>query len=204
MKVNDVVLALTSGALRHYLRERGELPSASLAASVPISTRSADDEGFSNKVANMVVTLATDVDDPAERLRTIAEASQRSKALTKAVRAKEIQAMGDTAPPAILNLAFRAATSFLIDSLPLPGNVCVSNVPGPPIPLFVAGARLEAIYPLSMIMPGGGLNITVMSYLDAVDFGFTGDPGLMPDLWDLAAQIPPALDELTATMARPA
>jgi WS/DGAT/MGAT family acyltransferase len=204
VKVNDVVLALSSGALRRYLKAQGELPADSLAASVPVSTRDEEDKEFTNRIANMVVTLATDVEDPVERLLAIANASKRSKELTQAVRAREIQAMGDTAPPALLNLAFRMMTSVFLEALPLPFNLIVSNVPGPPIPLFVAGAKLEAMYPLSLLQPGNGLNITVMSYLDHIDFGFTVDPELIPDPWYLAEGIPPALDELVAATSRPA
>ena len=110
VKVNDVVLAMVGGALRAYLEHHDELPEESLVVGVPISTRSDDDDELDNKIANMAVSVATDIDDPVERLLQIYKNTQKSKELTRAVRAKKIQAMGDTFPPSVLNLAFRTVT----------------------------------------------------------------------------------------------
>ncbi len=115
------------------------------------------------------------------------------------MRAKEIQALGDTAPPGLINLAWRAIAAA---DVPVPANATVSNVPGPPMALYTCGARIENMYPLSILVPGNGLNITVMSYRGHIDFGFTVDPELIPDPWYLAEGIEIALEELKEAAAR--
>ncbi len=195
VKVNDVVLELCSSAVRRYLQAQNELPADPLVVSVPVSTRSSDDKELGNQVASMMVGWATDVADPIERLRTIQENTARAKEMTKAIRAREIQAMGDTLAPAVLNLAYRAIASTAA-TMSTPANAVVSNVPGSPVPVYLAGGRIDATYPVSIIMPGMGLNITVLSYVDRVDFGFTVDPDLVPDPWYLSDGIPMAIEEL--------
>ena len=118
-----------------------------------------------------------------------------------ALRAHEIQAIGDTAPPRWINRAWRALAALRV---PAPANAMVSNVPGPPMPLYVAGARIECMYPMSILAPTQGLNITVISYCGHIDFGFTVDPELVPDPWLLAEGIPLALEELKRHVARAA
>jgi diacylglycerol O-acyltransferase len=195
VKVNDVVLELCASAVRRYLIAQGELPAQPLVVSVPVSTRAVDDKQMGNQVASMLIGWATDVADPVARLKKIGENTAHAKEMTAALRARDIQAMGDTVAPAVLNLAYRmlSATSA---AMPLAANATVSNVPGPPIPLYLAGGRIEATYPVSIILPGMGLNVTVVSYLDRVDFGFTVDPDLVPDPWYLSLGIPLALEEL--------
>jgi WS/DGAT/MGAT family acyltransferase len=195
VKVNDVVLELCASAVRRYLEAQGELPAEPLVVSVPVSTRSAGDKELGNQVASMMIGWATDIADPIERLRKIGENTAHAKEMTEALRAREIQAMGDTIAPAVLNLAYRMISASAA-TMPLPANTVVSNVPGAPIPLYLAGGRIEAAYPISIIMPGMGLNITVLSYVDRVDFGFTVDPDLVPDPWYLSDGIPIALEEL--------
>ncbi len=195
VKVNDVVLELCGSAVRRYLEAQGELPAESLVVSVPVSTRGAGDKDLGNQVGSMMVSWATDIDDPVERLRTIHENTLQAKEMSEAMRARDIQAMGDTVAPAVLNLAYRMISSTAA-SMPIGANAVVSNVPGPPVPLYMAGGRLEATYPMSLILPGMGLNITVVSYVDRVDFGVTVDPELVPDPWFLADGIPLALEEL--------
>jgi hypothetical protein len=137
------------------------------------------------------------IEDPVERLRLIHESTMSAKEMTKAVRARRIQALAESAPPAIINLAFRTMFSAQLDQLvPAAANVLVSNVPGPPFPLYSAGARVRAIYPIGPLMMGMGLNCTVMSYIGSVDFGLQCDPELIADPWAISAQIPDALEEL--------
>jgi hypothetical protein len=171
---------------------------------VPISTREVDETEMGNKIANMFVALPTQIDDPVERLRLIQLSTNSAKEMTKAVRARHIQAIGESAPPALVNLAFRTMFSAELDRLlPAAANVLVSNMPGPPVPLYSGGARVRAIYPIGPLMMGMGLNITVMSYIDSVDFGLQADPMLIPDLWPIADRITEALGELTkATTSR--
>ncbi len=197
VKVNDVVLELCASAIRRYLVARDELPDESLVVSCPVSTRAADDEAMGNQVGSMMVNWPTQIADPAERLKIIHESTTQAKEMSEAIRAKEIQAMGDTVSPTVLNLAYRmiAATAA---RMPAAANAVVSNVPGVPIPLYMAGGEVEASYPVSIIMPGMGLNVTVVSYIDRMDFGFTVDPDLVPDPWFLSEGIALGLEDLQA------
>jgi WS/DGAT/MGAT family acyltransferase len=193
VKVNDVVLALTGSAVRRYLEARGELPEKPLVAAVPVSTRSEGDTSFSNQVTATSVSCATDVADPAERLLEIHKSATTAKEMEKAMRQQKLQPLADAAPPRLINLAFRALTGA---GLSVPMNVAVSNVVGPPLGLYAAGARVEHIFPMSVLLPGSGLNVTTFTYRGLMDFGFTVDPELIPDPWLLAAAIPAALREL--------
>jgi WS/DGAT/MGAT family acyltransferase len=197
VKVNDVVLELCGSAVRRYLKAFDEMPEESLVVSVPVSTRSEGDKELGNQVGSMMVSWATDIEDPVERLKQIHQNTTEAKEMGKAMRARDIQAMGDTVSPAVLNLAYRmiSATAAM---MPASANAVVSNVPGAPVPIYMAGGLVEATYPISIIMPGMGLNVTVVSYLDRVDFGFTVDPELVEDPWFLAEGVPLALEELKA------
>ncbi|HLM95142.1 MAG TPA: wax ester/triacylglycerol synthase family O-acyltransferase [Acidimicrobiales bacterium] len=198
VKVNDIVLALVSGALRAHMLRHDELPTkGSLVAGVPVSTRVADDIHPSNQLAVMMASLATDVGDPLERVQAIHRSTQSAKELSQAVRARKIQSLGEVAPPLLLGLASRAAwASNVSRRLPVVENLTVSNLPGPPFPLYVCGAQVSGIYAASVLYFNGGLNITLMSYTDRVDFGLTADPDLLDDPWEIADAIPSALVEL--------
>ncbi|MGI9603221.1 MAG: WS/DGAT/MGAT family O-acyltransferase [Acidimicrobiales bacterium] len=197
VKVNDVVMALCAGAMRLYLESHDELPEASLVAGVPVSTRAADDDSLDNQIANMNVSLATDIADPVERLLQINRNSQGAKEMTSAVRARKIQSIGETAPPLMLNLAIRTLHGTgALTAVPTMMNTIISNVPGPPFPIYFAGARATGMFPGSVIMEAMGLNITVLSYIDRLDVGLAADPELVPDLWEMADLIPAALAEL--------
>jgi diacylglycerol O-acyltransferase len=198
VKVNDVVLGLVSGTLRAHMARHGDGPEqGSLAAQVPVSTRLADDKDQTNKVATMSATLATDIDDPIERMQTIYASTQSAKELTEAIRARKIQSVGEVAPPLLLNLASRAVwASNITDRVPRVANVVVSNVPGPPFPIYSCGARVSGIYAASVLLAFAGLNITLFSYIDRLDFGLTSDPDLLEDPWEIADGIQDALAEL--------
>jgi diacylglycerol O-acyltransferase len=197
VKVNDVVLALAASAVRHYLAARDELPKEPLVAAVPISTRDAGDASLGNQVTGTSVSCATDLADPAERLLEIHRSAATAKEMERAMREHELQPLGETAPPRLIHLAIRALTSAGVS---VPVNVAVSNVVGPPTPLYTAGARIEHLFPMSVLLPGTGLNVTTFTYDGLVDFGFTVDPELVPDAWSLAAGIPAALRELEQCM----
>ncbi len=192
--VNDVVLAITGGALRRTLAERDELPSESLVALVPMSTREQGDSKLGNQITECTVSWATDVADPAERLRRIHDSARRAKDATRSTGANVMQACGEVLPPGLFNLLYRGAQNA--SDLPMPGNAVVSNVRGTPVPLYIAGARVEGMYPMSILAPTQGLNITVVSYCGRVFFGFTVDPDLVPEPWRIADAIAPALAEL--------
>jgi WS/DGAT/MGAT family acyltransferase len=196
--VNDVVLTVCAGALRRYLEARGEIPDKSLTAAIPVSVHAeTSDEAGANRVSVMFSTLGTDIEDPLERLRVIHEANKGAKAEQKALGANMLMGWAELAAPITFSLAARLYTSTrLADRMPAPFNLIISNVPGPPIPLYFCGARLVDLYPLGPIMDGLGLNLTVLSNMDHMGFGFIAARELMPDLWDLAHAVPDALAEL--------
>jgi len=197
VKFNDIALALCSGALRAYLDGRDELPARTLTAGVPVSTRTSGDAALDNQISYMVVPLATDVGDDAERLITIARNTRAAKEMHAALQAHPIGSIGDAAPPWALAAAVRLAyESHLLSYVPGMMNTIVSNVAGPTFPLFVAGARLTGIFSASVILEGMGVNITVFTFADRVDFGIHVDPDLVPDPWLLADAIPRALEAL--------
>jgi len=200
VKVNDVVIAVASTALRKYLEARGELPERSLIAAIPVSVhdRTEDKEG-TTKVSFMFSSLASDVDDPAERLLAIAETNEGAKKDHDLVGASFLQDWAEHAAPNTFSLAARVYSSMrLSERHPVVHNLIISNVPGPPIPLYFNGAKLVGLYPLGPIMDGAGLNLTVLSNMDSVGFGFISCRELMPDLWDLAEAVPDALADLVA------
>jgi diacylglycerol O-acyltransferase / wax synthase len=196
--VNDVVLAITSGALRRYLESRNELPERSLISVVPVSVRTDEeqDHAGSNRVSAMFCSLATDVDDPVERLRTISDANKGAKEEHRALGADMLTQWGELAAPITFSLAARLYASLrLAERHPVVHNLVISNVPGPRFPLYFAGAKLVAMYPLGPIFDGAGLNITVVSYMDQLYVGIIGCRELI-DPWDVVAQIPEAFMEL--------
>lgn len=197
VKVNDVVLALTAGALRRYLQKHDKLPDTPLVTAVPVSTRPEGDRSLDNQISNMFVSLATDVADPVERLQAVKRSTQSAKAMRNAIGAREIQSIGEVASPFILGTAIRTIyRTSLMSRIPLRVNTVVSNVPGPNIPLYMCGGKVVAVFPSSVILEGMGLNVTVFSYLDRLDFGIHVDPDLVPDVWVLANEVPAALAEL--------
>jgi WS/DGAT/MGAT family acyltransferase len=202
VKLNDVVLALCAATIRRYLDERGELPEAPLVAQVPVSVRADDDNQPGTKVAAMFTNLATDVEDPADRLRAIYEGTQTAKEMRRALDAHKIMNLTDTTPPGLIALAARMYTGAGLGShIPPPFNVIISNVPGPPFPLYLVGARLVSLSPMGPLLYGSGLNITVISYLDSLDFGFLACRELIDDVWALADGIELAMTELEKAAA---
>ena len=203
--VNDVVLALCAGALRRYLDDHGEHPDAPLVAMVPVSVRTEDDKEMGNRVSSMFASLATDVDDPVERLKVIHECMHEVKEQQKAIGADTLGDWAEFAAPALAGRAARlySRTKMADRHRPL-FNVTISNVPGPPFPLYSIGARMVSNFPVGPIMDGGGLNMTVMSYRDQLDFGLQACPDVLPDVWSLAEGLQDALDELVeATGVQP-
>ena len=170
--VNDVVMAVVAGALRRWLEERGELPDRPLVAVVPISGRASDDgNNFGNRIGMLFATLPTHEPDPRRRLESIRDEMHRAKRRYEAVPAMLLQDANNLVPPALFGRAARASIALGTQSLMTVGtNLLASNVPGSPVPLYMAGARLEAQYPVSAIFHNLALNITVLSYLDHMDW----------------------------------
>jgi WS/DGAT/MGAT family acyltransferase len=190
--VNDVVLALVASSLRDYLLQRGELPEEPLRASIAVSLRTADDGGLGNLVTAAGVTLATDLDDPLERLRAIAEESERVKEEARHGGKGFLEAVS-ILPPLLVNAVMSAAPPSLVPKVS-GFNLLVSNVRGSPVPMYVGGARVTAIHPMSIIAPGNGLNVTCISYLDKIEFGVTLEPSVFPEPWRLVDALGEALE----------
>lgn len=197
--VNDVVLAVAGGALRAYLAERDELPSSSLLATVPVSVRdSSRRSGGANKVSALFTKLGTDIDDPLERLRMLAERNQHAKEHHNAISADALQDWAEFAAPRTFGLAVRTYANLrLAERHPVVHNLVISNVPGPPIPLYFMGARIEALCPLGPVFHGAGLNVTVMSNAGQMHVGAIACRESMPDTDALVRHFPAELERLT-------
>jgi WS/DGAT/MGAT family acyltransferase len=190
--------------LRQYLIEKDCLPVDPLIALVPVSTRTGGEEStYQNRVTGLLAELGTDEENPLDRLARVQRSMSRAKTNLQAIPAESLQDFTQFAPPAVAARAMRMYSRLRIaDRLHPPFNLIISNVPGPAVPLFAAGAELKHFYPVSAIADGQGLNITVQSYNGNLDFGFISCRELVPDLWRLVELLHIALDELkTAALA---
>jgi diacylglycerol O-acyltransferase / wax synthase len=201
--VNDVVVSICAGAVRRWLLEHDELPDEPLVAQVPVSVRRDREQGtFGNRILLMTAPLFTNEPDPVRRLRRTHQALMEMKERHKALPAQLLQDANHFIPPAMFSRAARLTFSLASGPGRPAWNLVVSNVPGPQFPLYMAGAKLEANYPISVITDGMGLNITVMSYLGRLDFGIVADREQMPDLWSLTGWLRDSLTELRPKPAR--
>jgi diacylglycerol O-acyltransferase len=205
-KLNDVVLAISSGVVRRYLLERGALPSKSMTAAVPISLREEGNTDSNNQVFGMICSIATNVEDPKTRLQTIIAQSTKSKEISHPLRAlmpqvSNVSMLGT--PIMVQILALLYSRSSLSDVLPPTANITVSNVPGPRQTLYAAGAELLHIFPVSISTHGLALNITVQSYRDQLDFGFISGANIVPHVEVLCNLVPEEFAALEAAFAPP-
>ena len=204
--INDVVLALCSGTLRRYLARHGGVPRAPLIASMPISVREPGDSRYGTEVTLGLVRLATDVADPVRQLRAVRAAADAAKRLARRARSLLPTDFPSLGVPWVGGaLAALYGRSHVADLIPPIANVVISNVPGPRVPLYTAGARMEEYWPLSIVEHGIGLNITVLSYVDTLHFGFTAARAAVAEARELAADLRAAHAALLAAPApRPA
>jgi len=197
---NDVVMAVCSGTLRRYLQHHDCLPEESLVAMVPVSVRSgAEDDSYQNRVSALFSDLATNEPDPVKRLHRVQQAMTAAKEQFAAIPAESLQDFTQFAPPAVAARAMRMYSRLKIaDRMNPPFNLVISNVPGPQVPLYSAGAQLQHFYPVSTLVDGQGLNMTVQSYNGNLDFGFVADRDLVPDLWIMTDLLHQEMAELVA------
>ncbi len=200
--VNDVVLTICGGALRRYLADRDELPGKPLIAQIPVAVHldggaGSPDRPWGNATTIMGAALATHLDDPVERLRAIHASTQSGKAMQKALGDDLILDLADMVPPGLLAAGVRAYNWLRLANYHPPiFNLILSSVPGPDFPLYIGGARLVASYPIGPLLDGGGLNITAISYLGNIDFGYVVCPEIVEDPWQIAAATSVAFTEL--------
>lgn len=193
--VNDMVLAMCSGALRQYMLDHGDIPKKPLIATVPVSVRQLNRSG--NQITYVMANLATNEGDSLKRLAKIGESTVSAK--------QELQ-----------DVSFEAATSFAVVAqgltaavnqlnitqfVPPPANVTISNVPGPRMPLYFGDAKMLATYPLSVLIDGQSLNITVVSYCDTIGFGFMACRDVLPDVDKLAEYVEQSFNSIRDRLA---
>ncbi len=196
--INDVVMAMCATALRRYLVESEALPTESLVAMVPVSVRSGSEkDAYSNQVSAMLAPLATNIEDPIERLAAIHLGMKAAKGMSEAIPANLLTDLTQFAPPALAARASRLMTrTGMMNRINPPFNLIISNVPGPTQQLYTSGARLEHFYPVSTIIDGQGINITVQSYRGQLDFGVISCRELVSEPSVIAGYIADALTEL--------
>lgn len=184
--VNDVVLAACTATLRNWLDAHGGVPEGPLVASIPVSVHEADSD-TTNQVSAMLVRLPVHLEDPIEQLLTIRADTRQAKIMQRAIGANTLQDLAQFMPGTLFNRASRLYSSLkLADRHPPVHNLVVSNIPGPPVPLYSAGARVVGVYPFGPLLEGAGLNITVLSNMGSVDFGVIACRETVPDVWDIA------------------
>jgi WS/DGAT/MGAT family acyltransferase len=190
--LNDIVLYLSGSALRSYLAEHARLPDRPLTAGIPVNLREADDQSMGTAIGMMVAELGTNVANPIERLEAITRSTAEAK-----LHLRELPSEARTSYTLLINGPYIAGLmAGLAGHAPIPFNLGVSNVPGPTEPLYFNGSRLDALFPLSLLLHGNALNITCVSYSGTLNFGFTGARDTLPHLQHLAIYMGESLQEL--------
>lgn len=197
VSLNDVVMAISAEGLRRYLAEAGCRPSLPLLAAIPVSLRPEGNTDLSNQVSMARMSLATTVKDPLERLQAIHASAEGVKAIISDVKTILPTDFPSLAAPWLMSgIVAVLARSGLTNRVPPVANVVISNVPGPNMTLYFAGAKQISTYPVSIPYHGMGLNITLQSYNGWLDFGLIACRRLMPDIADLGKYMQDAHVEL--------
>ncbi|MEO8057624.1 MAG: wax ester/triacylglycerol synthase family O-acyltransferase [Burkholderiales bacterium] len=200
--LNDAVLMVCSGALRRHFLKHGPLPRKSLVAGVPVSTRAKGDTSSNNQATMTVVSLGTHIADPAKRLAHVLAATAAMKSnlgAMKSLMPTDFPSLG--VPWLMESLGNLYAKARVADRLPAIANVTISNVPGPTVPLYMAGAKMLTNYPTSIVVHGVALNITVQTYNESLEFGLIACGEAMPEVTELARHVQAAFDEFQALPA---
>jgi WS/DGAT/MGAT family acyltransferase len=198
VKLNDVVLAVVALGLRRYLAVRDDVPDRPLACGVPVNAGEGGSAG-TNTLATMLVSLPVDDVPPRELLSAVFDATVAAKQFIDVVGMSAVAEVADVTPPAMLSMVSWLNRTFGLESMQPPlANVIVSNVMGPPLELYLAGALVEAIYPLGPLLPGVGMNLTVLSNIDRLDVGVMACPDVVDDVWELVGYLPAALESLVS------
>jgi diacylglycerol O-acyltransferase len=191
--INDLVLYLSGSALRRYLAEHDRVPERPLTAGIPVNLREAGDQSMGTAVGMMVAELGTNIADPWDRLEAIKESTEAAKK-----HLREVPPAGRSSYTLLINGPYIAGLiAGLGGHAPVPFNVGISNVPGPTQPLYFNGSRLDALFPLSLLLHGNALNITCVSYAGTLNFGFTGARDTLPHLQRLAIYMGDAVEEIS-------
>ena len=197
--INDMVLMVCSGALRRYYGKRRTLPRKSMVAAVPISLREKGDTAADNQASMSLISLGTNISDPRKRLAHVRAASASMKTSMGSVKSILPTDFPSLGVPWLMEAASALyGKAKVAERLPQVANLVISNVPGPSLPLYMAGARMITNYPASIVVHGMALNITVQSYDQSLDFGLMADAKAMPDVRELADAIAIAFDDLRA------
>ncbi len=202
--LNDVVLAACSLSLRNYLEAHGDLPDGPLLATVPVSVRTPEQMGtYGNRLSAFFVHLPVHLADPLEQLRAIQAETRAGKHLQSELGGGLLGDWLQLASPALFSRGAQLYSSLKLANRHRPiHNLVISNVPGPPVPLYAAGSRVAAAYPHGPIIDGVGINITVVSYVDSVDFGIIACRESVPDIWDIALGFGAAVGDLVKLSLR--
>jgi WS/DGAT/MGAT family acyltransferase len=200
--INEVVLAVVALALRRHLAERNATPGRPVVAGVPVNTGEGESSG-TNALTTMLVGLPMDIDDQSELIQAVHAASVAAKEFITAVGLSAVSELADITVPAAMSFVTWLTRSIGVATLqPTMLNLVVSNVMGPPIPLYLAGALVDAIYPMGPLLTGAGMNITVLSNQDRLDVGIMACPDLVDDAWSLVESLGECLEELATATVR--
>ncbi len=200
VKLNDIILATVSGALRRFYADNKKILNKSMIGAVPASLRTPGDTSQSNQVTMMLIDMATNIADPAERVAAIREASSAAKTLTGSMKGalttvtSDLPTLGIPWLMGIITPLYKTAVGT--NRIPVVANLVISNVPGPPMPLYMAAAKLKSYYPVSIVTHGLALNITIHSYAGSLDYGFIAAKEQVPKLANLIKCLKAAHHEL--------